>query len=151
VDTPWNAYLQVGIVQFMMFPDSMLGNDDVLPAVERLDADGYLVGAITNGNFPCERLELARRFAFVVHAEETGELKPAQAPFAEAVRRSAGSPARWVHVGDDPAIDVAGAQAFGMRAVWLNRLGAPAPDGIEPDAEVRSLHGFRAVVERLLP
>jgi sugar phosphate isomerase/epimerase len=39
VDTPWSAYLQVGIVQFMMFPDSMAGNDDVLPAVERIAAD----------------------------------------------------------------------------------------------------------------
>jgi sugar phosphate isomerase/epimerase len=41
VDTPWSAYLQVGIVQFMMFPDSMAGNDDVLPAVERIAADPF--------------------------------------------------------------------------------------------------------------
>jgi len=39
VDTPWSAYLQVGIVQFMMFPESMAGNDDVLAAVERIAAD----------------------------------------------------------------------------------------------------------------
>jgi FMN hydrolase / 5-amino-6-(5-phospho-D-ribitylamino)uracil phosphatase len=131
--------------------DCVTVHDDVMPAVQELRAAGFLVGAITNGNFPIGRIELGRRFEFVVHAEQTGALKPAPEPFARAVELTGADPRWWVHVGDDPHIDVAGAQAFGMRAVWLNRLGAPAPDGIEPDAEVRSLHSFRAVVERLLP
>jgi sugar phosphate isomerase/epimerase len=39
VNTPWSAYLQVGIVQFMMFPETMAGNEDVLQAVERIAAE----------------------------------------------------------------------------------------------------------------
>jgi putative hydrolase of the HAD superfamily len=123
---------------------------DVVPAVERLRASGYVVGAITNGNFPFGRIELAQSFQFVVHAEETGALKPAPEPFAAAVAACGGHASRWVHVGDDPVIDVAGAQAFGMRAVWLNRIRAPLPDGISPDAELSSLETLPEVVDRLM-
>jgi HAD superfamily hydrolase (TIGR01509 family) len=123
---------------------------DVEPAVGRLLADGHLVGAITNGNFPFDRLALAAHFAFVVHAEQVGCLKPSPEPFARAVELVGGDPTRWVHVGDDPAIDVAGAQAFGMRAVWLNRLGLARPEGVHPDAEIRSLEQLPAVVGQLL-
>jgi sugar phosphate isomerase/epimerase len=39
MDTPWSAYMQVGLVHFMMFPEAMQGNDDVLQSVERAAAD----------------------------------------------------------------------------------------------------------------
>lgn len=39
MDTPWSAYMQVGLVHFMMFPDAMQGNDDVLQSIERAAAD----------------------------------------------------------------------------------------------------------------
>ena len=123
---------------------------DVLPAVERLLADGHTVGAITNGNFPFVRLDLAAHFSFIVHAEDVGGPKPGPEPFARAVELSRGDPERWVHVGDDPVIDVEGAQAFGMRAVWLNRAGVARPERIRPDAELRSLDGLPAVVASLL-
>ena len=58
--------------------------DDVEPAMDALTARGYLLGAITNGNFPLHRLPLAGRLAFIVHAEHVGEEKPAAAPFARA-------------------------------------------------------------------
>ena len=47
-------------------------------------------------------------------------------PFLHAVELTGGDPARWVHVGDDIETDVQGAQAMGMRAVWINRTGADA-------------------------
>jgi FMN phosphatase YigB (HAD superfamily) len=37
-----------------------------------------------------------------------------------------------------------------MRAVWLNRIGAPLPEGITPDAELDSLEALPDVVDRLL-
>jgi putative hydrolase of the HAD superfamily len=123
---------------------------DVAPAMAELERAGYVLGAITNGNFPVDRLDVAVGFAFVVHAETVGELKPAAAPFAAALELAGGTPERWVHVGDDPEIDVAGAQAIGMRAVWLNRIGAPCPGGIAADAEIRTLEGLAGVVARLL-
>ena len=60
-------------------------HSDVEPVVDELLARGHVVGAITNGNFPFEQLALAERFAFVVHAEHVGEMKPAAAPFRRAV------------------------------------------------------------------
>lgn len=125
-------------------------HSDVEPVVDELLRRGHVVGAITNGNFPFERLRLAERFAFVVHAEDAGELKPAAAPFRLAVERAGIGPERWVHVGDEPATDVAGAQSFGMLGVWLNRAALPAPGDVRADAEIRSLDQLPDVVDRLL-
>ena len=74
--------------------DVVVLHDDVEPAVGRLIEDGHLVGAITNGNFPFDRLALAAHFSFVVHAEQVGGPKPGPEPFAEAVRLTGGDPQR---------------------------------------------------------
>jgi putative hydrolase of the HAD superfamily len=126
--------------------------DDVEPAMDALTARGYLLGAITNGNFPLHRLPLAGRLAFIVHAEHVGEEKPAAAPFARAAELAGiGSDReRWVHVGDSVESDVLGAQRFGLRAVWLNRRGLDHPEDVHPDAELRSLEALPETVDRLL-
>ena len=41
LDTPWNAYMQVGLVHFMMYPEAMAGEDDVLTSIEHLAADPF--------------------------------------------------------------------------------------------------------------
>ena len=125
-------------------------HSDVEPVVDELLRRGHIVGAITNGNFPFERLPIAARFAFTVHAEEVGEPKPAAAPFRRAVELVGRDPRRWVHVGDEIVTDVEGSQAYGMLAVWLNRSGADAPPGAQPDAEIASLHDLPDLVDRLL-
>jgi putative hydrolase of the HAD superfamily len=88
--------------------------------------------------------------AFVVHAERAGGAKPHPAPFTRAAELGAVDRDRWVHVGDSIPSDVIGAQEFGLRAVWLNRRGHPAPEGVTPDAEMFTLVGLADVVERLL-
>ena len=125
-------------------------HSDVEPVVDELLARGHVVGAITNGNFPFEQLALAERFAFVVHAEHVGEMKPAAAPFRRAAELAGTDAARWVHVGDEIGTDVEGAQAYGMLAVWLNRSRRPAPESIHPDGEIASLHELPDLVDRLL-
>jgi putative hydrolase of the HAD superfamily len=125
-------------------------HSDVEPVVDELLRRGHLVGAITNGNFPFERLPLAARFAFTVHAEDVGEAKPSAAPFRRAAELVGRDPRRWVHVGDELVTDVEGAQAYGMLAVWLNRANRPAPPGAHPDAVISSLHDLPDVVDRLL-
>ncbi len=131
-------------------PETVRLHDDVEPELDALVASGRVLGAITNGNFPFAELAVARRFAFIVHAEQLGEMKPAAAPFRHAVELSGGDPARWVHVGDGLDTDIAGAQACGMKAVWINRAGIPLPDGYAPDAELPSLTGLDALVTNLL-
>jgi putative hydrolase of the HAD superfamily len=56
-----------------------------------------------------------------------------------------------VHVGDSLEHDVAGAQAAGWKAVWLNRDGVPNGTGLRPDAEIASLHELDTVVDALVP
>jgi putative hydrolase of the HAD superfamily len=124
--------------------------DDVEPAMDALTARGYLLGAITNGNFPLHRLPLAGRLAFIVHAEHVGEEKPAAAPFARAAELAGIGRECWVHVGDSVESDVLGAQRFGVRAVWLNRRGLDLPEDVHPDAELRSLEDLPETVDRLL-
>jgi putative hydrolase of the HAD superfamily len=126
-------------------------HDDVEPELDALAARGHVLGAITNGNFPFSDLAVAGRFAFIVHAEEVGELKPAPAAFRRAIELSGGDPARWVHAGDGLDTDIAGAQACGMKAVWINRAGIALPEGYSPDAELPSLAGLTSVVDSLLP
>jgi sugar phosphate isomerase/epimerase len=41
VDTAWTAYLQVGLVHFMMYPEAMAGGDDALASFERVAADPF--------------------------------------------------------------------------------------------------------------
>jgi FMN hydrolase / 5-amino-6-(5-phospho-D-ribitylamino)uracil phosphatase len=131
-------------------PAAVRLHDDVEPELDALAAGGRVLGAITNGNFPFAELEVARRFAFIVHAEQLGEMKPAPAAFRHAVELAGGDPARWVHVGDGLDTDIAGAQACGMKAVWINRAGIPLPEGYAPDAELPSLRGLTALVDHLL-
>ena len=97
----------------------------------RLERAGPRAGAITNGNFPFARLEVARRFAFVVHAEQRGraEAGGGAVPARGGARRAATRPGGCTS-GDDLDTDVAGAQACGMKAVWINRAGVPLPGGL---------------------
>ena len=41
MERPWSSYFQVGLVHFMMYPEAMQGNDDVLASVQRVAADPF--------------------------------------------------------------------------------------------------------------
>ncbi len=81
------------------------------------------------------------RFAFVVTSEECRAYKPRPAPFRRALDLLGLRPHQVLHVGDSLGSDVCGAQALGIRAVWVNRSGRP-PGGVRPDVVVRSLEGM---------
>ena len=51
-----------------------------------------------------------------------------------------------LHVGDSLETDVEGAQAVGVRAVWLNRNGAFNDTGIEPDYQIATLTDLPALL-----
>jgi len=96
---------------------------DALPALERLAARWPVV-ALSNGNADVHRVPgLGRLFAGALSARELGVAKPAAAAFAAACRRAGADPARTLHVGDDPALDVDGALDAGLQAAWVRRDG----------------------------
>lgn len=100
--------------------------DDVLPALARLAARWPIV-ALSNGNADVQRVPgLGRYFHAAVSARELGVGKPAPMAFAHACQRAGAEPARTLHIGDDPALDVDGALDAGLQAAWVRRPDLPA-------------------------
>jgi FMN hydrolase / 5-amino-6-(5-phospho-D-ribitylamino)uracil phosphatase len=122
-----------------------------VPAVLAELRESYTLGLATNGNSRAARCGLAGEFDFEVYAHRGGVPKKPAAGFYGAVLAAAGcEPASVVHVGDFWDHDVVGARAAGMRAVWLNRAGIPAPDPSAADAEIRSLSDLPATLTRMV-
>lgn len=106
--------------------------------LDRLRADGWRLGVLTNGSPVVQArkvaaLGIARRVDAVVYAVEhgNGKGKPDFDTFIEAARRLQVSPARTVFVGDDEQCDIAGAAAAGMHpmrcAAWVPADAAEIP------------------------
>ncbi len=109
---------------------------DALSALAALRRS-YTLGFATNGNSRTEICGLVGEFAFEIYAHVDGVPKKPAPEFYAAVLAAAGVPASSiVYVGDSLAHDVLGAQAAGLRAVWVNRTGARCPADVCPDAEV---------------
>lgn len=112
---------------------------DAEPALAWLAARYPLV-AVSNGNADLRRIGLGRYFRAALSAQEFGVAKP-DARIFHAAAQAAGVPApQMLHVGDDPGLDIRGALAAGLRAVWLNRAGASWPHAdLQPHATVGDL------------
>ncbi|MEV2238962.1 HAD family hydrolase [Micromonospora sp. NPDC049891] len=122
---------------------------DTLPTLAALRRQ-WTLGFATNGNSYAERCGLAGEFAFEVYAHRDGVPKKPNPDFYAAVCAAAGvSPAQLVHVGDNLAHDVIGAQRAGLRAVWLDRRGERLPAGVVPDAVVSTLSELPTVLADL--
>jgi FMN hydrolase / 5-amino-6-(5-phospho-D-ribitylamino)uracil phosphatase len=121
--------------------------DDVVSALDTLATHRPVpvLDLVSNGNTDPERCGLPHRFQFALFAHHHGVKKPDRRFFEMAVREAGCDPSRIVHVGDSLENDVAGAQALGMRAVWLNRERLPNTTTIVPDAEIVSLSELPAV------
>lgn len=120
---------------------------DVPDALARLAAL-VPVYALSNGNACVRRVGLGEYFAGAVAAHDAGAAKPDPRIYAYLVEISGFAPHEILHVGDDPANDVAGARAFGMPTVWMNRVGRDWPVELErADVEVRDLAELTALLE----
>jgi HAD superfamily hydrolase (TIGR01509 family) len=120
---------------------------DALPTLESLRSRGLRIGCVTNrwsaGRALQEELDalgLTEFFDTLAVSCEVGYLKPHPAIFEHALREL-GVPARAAAmVGDAPAIDVAGARAVGMIAVWKRRTEHQELPAVPPDFTIRHLH-----------
>lgn len=98
-------------------------SDDASATLRALRARGKKLGVITNGGNvwqqrTLECLGLASFFDTVLISEMEGLRKPDPDIFARALERCDVCPAEALFVGDHPGIDVAGARAAGLIAVW---------------------------------
>jgi putative hydrolase of the HAD superfamily len=123
----------VDSLEFAAFPD-------VAPALLELRSLGLRL--VVASNWDCslpEWLDGAGIWQLVDGAASSavvGEPKPSPAVFDEALRLAGVGAGEAIHVGDSVDNDIAGARAAGIRAVLVDRSGAPGPGGVHT---VRSL------------
>ncbi|TDT44539.1 putative hydrolase of the HAD superfamily [Halospina denitrificans] len=150
-----NAPLRIAEEAFEIFMEARHRVEfypDAVPLLDRLHGRLPLV-ALTNGNADVHRIGMGHYFVAAHSAVEVGAAKP-ERPMFEAAAFSTGVPMETlIHVGDDPVTDVAGAVRHGLRAVWLNRSGAPWPSDVPRVAyhEIRSLNELPGLLKHLRP
>lgn len=94
--------------------------EDSLDALRWLSRQ-YPVLAVSNGNASVQKVGLAEYFVGSVSARDAGAAKPDARIFQAAADYLKLPPSQILHVGDDAALDVLGALAFGMQTAWVNR------------------------------
>jgi putative hydrolase of the HAD superfamily len=127
-----------------------------LSVLAELRAGGWRMAILTNGLPSVQRakiaaLGLAALVHHVIYAEEhSREGKPAAPGFREALRRLGVPADRCVCVGDDPARDIAGARALGIRSIRLRTAGLVVEPQGEADAVVDDLQAVPAALTAVL-
>ena len=119
-----------------------------LEVLEKL-AERYVLGALSNGNADIFKVDIGEYFDFAFSAEQVGASKPLPDMFHASMERTGAASHEFVHVGDHPEHDVAGAMAVGMYTVWANYSGAEW-QGTEPaDEEITDLVELPDAVARI--
>ena len=122
---------------------------DAIPTLSSLRASSLKLGLITNGSLRMQSrklqcLALSSTFDTVLISDAEGVSKPDARIFLRALERLAMEPAAAAFVGDNPEVDVAGARAAGMRAVWRRN---PRHSGtVEADAVIEQLEDLIALL-----
>ncbi|MEO7068319.1 MAG: HAD family hydrolase [Rhodanobacter sp.] len=127
IEALWNVYFAARN-SVELFPDS-------LPALQRIAAQ-WPLASLTNGNADLQLIGIHTHFSCHICARDTGAAKPDPRIFLAAATQLGVAPADILHVGDDPAMDVAGAHAAGLRAAWINRRGEAWPSALGPAPEL---------------
>ncbi len=114
--------------------------------LRRLKSLGLTLGLLTNGGSEgqrakIERFALAGHFAYIGIEGEVGVGKPHRDSYETALRSLGVAAEQTWMVGDNLEWDVAGAEAVGIRGIWLDKHGRGLPPGTttRPDRIIRSL------------
>ena len=131
---------------------------DAVEVLHTLRSAGLRTGLLTNAMMPMRMRDAELRAYGLLDyldvrltAGDIGKFKPHPEVFRVILQRLGVSPANAIFVGDSPQHDVAGAQAVGMRAIWVRRADAVLTDSIKPNAVVDSLGGILKVLDFWYP
>ncbi len=106
-------------------PKDFILFEDTIGALERLKAQGYQLGVVSNlrrdMNELCRNLGIGPYLDFCLTSAEIGVEKPDPAIFVAALERAGVAAPEAVHVGDQPRSDLVGARGAGLHAVLLDR------------------------------
>lgn len=117
-----------------------------LDTLVRIKARGYPTGLVTNGGADMqrekvERFGLEKYFDVIAIEGEIGFGKPDPAHFSHVLEKLEVSPESVWMTGDDLSRDIAGANAAGIHAVWVDWKGSGLPENApaSPDRIVRAI------------
>ncbi len=116
---------------------------DVPAVLAHLKSAGYRL--VLASNFDgrlhavCDGIAALRNFDLRIISSEVGRRKPDRGFFKTLVDRAGCRPEEILMVGDDAANDVAGAQAAGLAAIYLNRRAQAGPGEIGSLADLPPL------------
>jgi 2-haloacid dehalogenase len=144
VDTAWREPLMQAYLTLDAYPE-------VPDALRRLRAGGLKIAILSNGEPGMLRAAarsagIAELLDALLSVEEVGIFKPHPKVYQLALDRLGVRP-HQIAFQSSNAWDISGAAAFGLRAVWINRLGAP-PERLPGAAEheLRDLSGLPALL-----
>lgn len=137
------------------FPEQRLARVAPFPEVDatlRRLAGTRRLAIVTNGAPRLQRAKIVQarldeRVSAIVVSGEIGVGKPDRRVFEAALDALGATPGDAVMVGDNLRRDVAGAQAMGIMAVWIDRLGLSLrPTDPRPDATIATLDQLEALI-----
>jgi 2-haloacid dehalogenase len=120
---------------------------EVAEVLAALKARGARVAILSNGDpdmlaDAVRAAKLENLFDAVLSVMAAGVFKPAPAVYTLATERFSCTP-QDISFQSSNRWDIAGAKAFGFRAIWINRTNAPDEyPGLQPDRIVRDLRGL---------
>lgn len=124
-------------------------------ALATLRERGCRIGLISNTIWPAslhledlELLGLRQYLEYTVFSGDAGVWKPLPAIFQRVLAGLGVEPHEAVFVGDSPREDILGAQAVGMRAIWV-RSSEFALGDVQPDGIITDQTELLAVLERM--
>lgn len=122
---------------------------DVIPILTRLK-ERYAIGSISNGYANLQQIGIAHHFQVSIAAHQLGYAKPDAEIFHVTCEQLKVHPSEAIYIGDDPEMDILGAQKAGLSALWINRTDLqPAramPDHIQPDGILSTLHDLEELL-----
>lgn len=131
---------------------------DSLPTLQKLEADGYRMGLISNAGDDKDVQQLASRFGiaqffdFILTSAACSYRKPHRRIFELALSNWYFLPSEAVMVGDNLDADIRGAQGAGLFAIWISRRAGERMEdqlSIRPDASIASLSELPSLLDRL--
>jgi HAD superfamily hydrolase (TIGR01662 family) len=132
--------------------------EDAVPALRKLEKNGYRIGIVSNAGDDADVQQLARRFEihpyfdFILTSAACSYRKPHPRIFELALSNWYCPPNEAVMVGDNLDADIRGAQNAGLYGIWISRRADPKTkdqERVQPDATLSSLLELPALLDRL--
>jgi putative hydrolase of the HAD superfamily len=143
---------QAGVLAYLQRKSEVLRPYPMVKStLKKLREKGLKLGIVSDAprNKAWQRLiitGLENEFDFVVTHSDTMELKPHPSPFTLALKKLGVLPDAVLFVGDNPARDIKGAKAVGMRTC-LAKYGQMFKENIKADYEIEKFEDLLKVIK----